>query len=638
MGRLVREGSSGALTVQFGGNYHRLFFVSGAPMWFESSDPSFRLPDTDLGNTEARMNFVKRGVEAPLDWEKGGWTFRLSDGLPANLLLKAVFLDVSPLHSLWVGVRKCLSHYELLGPIADRAAGPVVPQAALPEGWAMLKVGGSLGGLLQDLDRPASVAELLRQHAHEHQDLFKLLWLLEALGWVRRDGNRSKALGLSPPLEDPFGGDAIMAFDEPSSEYPFEPDTREVEVVGVNPQIRPDQILAAVRAGQVPEPTLSPPPSSGTLQALDLPLPETRQTAELRQSEWASGSPTVPRSQTAPSATPGVVMPDLPNHRPSARTPDHSESYSGSYSKSYSGSYSKSNTSSKRPGSETKRVEPTRAPGPRRTSPGLSRSRATSPGSPPALMSAAAVTRDYRNRMGVDYYRFLGVPAKANPSVIDRSWKRLLARWAAASTSRHLPEDVRRMARELAQVAHLAGRTFSVPARRQEYDRRMSLGQAPLAGGMRAARKRDLPKTNPEASPPKPSADHTVQEARALIASREFTRAVNILKHLRLDNPSDPDVLSELGWAVWKESAETEREEAEEYLQLASTFNPRHVRARELLARIAIDCGDNQAAQQRLEQLLKLEPQTQWARSAIAKLPTPDEDRSGAARLAFWKK
>lgn len=631
-GRLVREGSSGALTVQLGGSYHRLFFMNGSPVWFESSEPSLSLPDHELENLEARMMFVKRGIEAPLQWEKGGWTFEPSDGLPASLLLKAAFLDSSPLKALWAGVRKSLRQFEVLGPIADRTAGPVVPQPALTQGWAALEVEGPLAELLSDLERPASVPELLRAYAHQHQDFFKMLWLLEALGWVTRDGNRNQALGLTPPLDDPFGGDQVMSFAE--SLNAAEPDSREFDlpqsdVSESDTTVPPEQVLDTIRSEQVsesPHDALTP---SDIYSELDIPLPETATAPEPLLNEWNSGHAGAQRTPTAPSD----VRPDLRSSRPSSQAPDST------------GSYIRSNAASTTPTPERKPASP-RAPSTRTTgttpnspkSPTLRRSHSSRPGSAPALLSATAVICDYRSRMGTDYYKFLGVPAKANHSVIERAWTRLLARWTTASKNRHLPEDVRQMARELAQVTHLAGRTFSVPSRRQEYDRRMDRGQAPLAGGIPAARVKNLPKTNPEAGVPRPPLDKVITDARALVASGEFPHAVALLKSLRLRNPSDPDVLSELGWAVWKASDDTERSEAEEYLQLATTFNPRHVRSREFLARIALDTGDNEAAYQRLERLLTLQPDAGWAQAALARLPTPEDEKSGVLRLAFWKK
>ena len=243
-------------------------------------------------------------------------------------------------------------------------------------------------------------------------------------------------------------------------------------------------------------------------------------------------------------------------------------------------------------------------------------------------LSADAVKRDYSSRMGTDYYTFLGVPARAGQAVIDRAWTRLLKRWTVASKNPTLPKDVRQQARELAQVAHLAGRMFADTTRRMEYDRRLERGQAPLAGGMKAAR--TIAKTNPGAAIARPPPGDPLREAEHLLERGDWARALPVYKHLRVQRPSDPAVLAGLGWAVWKSSAETERDQAEEYLQLATTFDSRSVKAREYLARIAVDAGDVDSARGRLDLLVQLDPTAEWAKKALASLPPPEEQSTSA--------
>ena len=78
------------------------------------------------------------------------------------------------------------------------------------------------------------------------------------------------------------------------------------------------------------------------------------------------------------------------------------------------------------------------------------------------------------------------------------------------------------------------------------------------------------------------------------------------------------------------------REQAEEFLRLAATFDPQHVQAWEYMARIALDVADNEPARQRLEHLLKMKPDASWARAAMSRLPPTDD--GGRRRLAFWSK
>jgi hypothetical protein len=680
IGRLARNAASGTLTVQHGGEHRRLYFVAGLPVWYESSRTADMLTDAELEDPDIRARLVKRGIAGPLRWDRGGWTFEPSDGLPAELLLRSVFLDCSPLAPLWLGVRESVGQDEVLGPMTDRTAGPVLPQPGLAANLALLELDGPLAGLSDSLQRPASVPGLLREYAHQHQDFFKLLWMIEALGWVQREGNRDVALGLVPPLDEPgdpneqiSAEDLAEFFARPlSAQLAIEPETKEIRLDDLRASVPPGQVIDAIRQGRVPES-----PSSMLASSADFePIPE-GESGDFPEGEllgeWG-GSPRIePLTRTVPSAMPSDVLPDLPSYRPSSRTAEGT----GRYARSAPGSAPPRRVSSpSRPVSLPSRpissapprgpapsprpeplesiaslddIEPPslRAPG-YRTSPGtnptakriptLRGSRLSSAGSAPAAPSAGAVQRDHASRMGTDYYTFLGIPAKANQSVIDRARTRLLKRWTAASKDPRLPEEARQMARELAQVTHLAGRTFSVPARRQEYDRRLAKGQAPLAGGVRAARTRDLPKTNPGTSLPTAPLEDALADARGLMRGQDFARAATLLKALRVQQPSQPDVLAELGWAVWKASAETERDEAEEYLQLATAFDPRHGKAREYLARVALDAGDHDAARQRLERLLKVDPEASWARGALNRIPVADDGRSGGRRLAFWKK
>ncbi|MCO4771685.1 MAG: hypothetical protein KDA24_16755 [Deltaproteobacteria bacterium] len=662
--RLVRLAASGALTVRSGREHRRIFFVAGSPVWFESNRTADQLDESALEDPDARLAFVKRGIAGPMQWESGGWTFEPSDGLPAELLLRAVFLDCSPLAPLWIGVKDCVRQDEVLGPMTDRTAGPVMPTDGLASVLPELELDGPLAELATYIPGPTEVTELLRRFAHQHREFFRLLWMLEAMGAIERDGPRDVALGMVPPHEDPFGGGsldyslntsddlaAVDIDDDPEESVPahsgadVEPDTREVDVTHLHSASLPsEQVLDAIRKG-------------------------TRASPDQLLGEWSSGPVIPPLTRTVPSGTPSDVLPDLPSYRPSARAADTTGRYRRSNldspaptrppepARSFpSGSVPRSTPSrptsatgslpSSRPPSATGSVPSgsLSSPGSRRRTnptarrvPSLKGSRLSDSGaSVPAAISDAGVRKDYRTRMGTDFYTFLGVPQKANQSVIDRAWTKLLKRWTSASKNKGLPDEVRQMARELAQVTHLAGRTFSVPARRQEYDRRLGRGQAPLAGGVRAARTHDLPGTNPGASAPVGPAMGALVQARGMIEARDFGRAVSVLRALRVKNPSDPEVLASLGWAVWKASAETEREQAEEFLQLATTFNPSHVQAREYLARIALDMADHGTARQRLERLLKVKPDATWARAALGRLPGQDE--GGGRRLAFWKK
>jgi cytochrome c-type biogenesis protein CcmH/NrfG len=98
----------------------------------------------------------------------------------------------------------------------------------------------------------------------------------------------------------------------------------------------------------------------------------------------------------------------------------------------------------------------------------------------------------------------------------------------------------------------------------------------------------------------------------------EFKKAIPLLKAARLETPSSPDVLADLGWATWKTGSQEDDEAPGEFLRLALTFDPKHSRALEFLARIAIDQGEHAEAQDRLERFLAVKPNTDWAKAALA--------------------
>lgn len=557
VGRIVGDGRSGVLEIRSGNRFRRVFFVAGAPVWFESDRPQDQLDEEALEDTDQRLRLLKRGLGIPLQWRRGGWTFEPREALPAEVLQKMAFLDCAPLAPLWTGVQSALRADELLEAVTDPEAGLIQPLPGLAERFALLEISGPLADLPGALEGPRSLNELMIAHSAEYEDLLKLLWAMEAMGWVRRDGDRASALGFVAPEDDPFG------VSHPSLD-PAEPMTAPLPKEDAQRLDPEEDEIEAVSAEDQP-----------TLIAQ---RPEDR--------------PVVGRFVHAPQAS----------HREdlSVRDPD------------------KTRTDAAGTPPLQRRAEDRRRPA----------STANRPA--PTSISADAVERDYTTRMGTDYYTFLGVPAKAGAPVINRAWTRLLKRWTVASKNQELPLEVRQQARELAQVAHLAGRMFSEPDRRLEYDRRLERGQAPRAGGMKAAR--GLARTSPKTpTPNRPPSGDPLLEARRLLDSGDYTRATALLKHIRLQRPSDPAVLADLGWAVWKASAETEREQAEEYLQLATTFESRNFRAREFLARIALDAGDATEARSRLEVLLQLSPDSDFARRALDALPPPEEQGQSAA-------
>ena len=95
--------------------------------------------------------------------------------------------------------------------------------------------------------------------------------------------------------------------------------------------------------------------------------------------------------------------------------------------------------------------------------------------------------------------------------------------------------------------------------------------------------------------------------------------ALGVLKELRVDNPSDPDIMADLGWATWKIQG-GKNGDAEEFLRLAITFDDRHLLGLEYLARVLVEKGDTDTARVLVQRLSKLDPESVWAKKALRNL------------------
>ena len=237
-----------------------------------------------------------------------------------------------------------------------------------------------------------------------------------------------------------------------------------------------------------------------------------------------------------------------------------------------------------------------------------------------------AIRADHRRRINRDYYAFLGVGPDASVAELEARANKLVNRWMRPMKSKRTPPKARALVEELLGTVRLVWRTLSDEDRRAEYDRRMARGQAPVAGGgivaadvssITSGTHPTARKRPEDASPTTSQLGH--QEAASYIERGQYERAAGILRRLRQENPSDPDVLADLGWAEWRcAKGESDREEsAEDYVRLALTFHPDHARALEFLARIALDQKDIDGARGRLRAVLRVTPDARWARAAL---------------------
>ena len=103
-----------------------------------------------------------------------------------------------------------------------------------------------------------------------------------------------------------------------------------------------------------------------------------------------------------------------------------------------------------------------------------------------------------------------------------------------------------------------------------------------------------------------------------LFAKNDFETALPILQRYRQENPSDPDVLAKLGWAIWK--VKYDFKNAEDYLKLALTFDSKHVLAVEWYAQILVHREERELALKLVQHLLILSPNHQWAQSVLPSL------------------
>ena len=226
----------------------------------------------------------------------------------------------------------------------------------------------------------------------------------------------------------------------------------------------------------------------------------------------------------------------------------------------------------------------------------------------------------HRKRMGRDFYAFLGLPPGAPQHAIDRKCKGLARRWRIPGKQRELPADVQDKVDELLASVQLVWRTLTDDKHREEYDRRQASGRAPKVGDLKTAASAPKPAGDASAlqeDPPGLNPEH--RRARDLMNGSKFKEALALLKKVRVDDPSNPDIMADLGWTTWKIQG-AKNGDAEEFLRLALTFDDRHLFGLEYLAKVLVEKGDLETALVLVQRLLKLNPSSKWAKTAIKNL------------------
>jgi tetratricopeptide (TPR) repeat protein len=258
----------------------------------------------------------------------------------------------------------------------------------------------------------------------------------------------------------------------------------------------------------------------------------------------------------------------------------------------------------------------------------------------PSRDLAGILLAEHERRMGRDYYGFLGVASNAPQLLVNRLCKRYLQRWRSASANRSLPEEARILAADLFNAVQQISDVLTDPARREEYDRLLARNDAPV---VKAGEGIELPELEPIPEEPISRATTPHQRGQELLERGEYAAALPYLEKARQGQPSDPDVLSDLGWASWmiqgSGGVSSGPQDPEDYIRLALTFDNRNRRALEYLARIAMAGEDGDLQQKRLKDFLRVAPDEEWAREALKSVMFTRKDSSESGRgLRFWRK
>ncbi len=531
---------------------------------------------------EHNQGRVRQGIAAPLRSSTGSWRFAASPGLDPATIAPAVRPDIPSVAALWQGIRQHLAVDKVLPEVTDSDLGPLVATDGLREVLPQMELEPPLSFLGEAVGDAISVEELFKQIPDRSGNLLKLVWMLERGGLLQR-----KDRPTDTNLSDRLAAVASQA-DEPEH-------------------------LAALLAwernqsGQPepahPEPTSPPaePPPASVPPSIRVQAGPASPAADANQHEPASAQPT-------PSTPPSYA---------SARSP----LADGSAPQISIGRYVG------------------RGAGPSPASVGTSRARRTE-----RPMTPARVVKDHTKRMPKDFYGFLGLKPGCPTDVVDRRCKHMAARWTGAKEEFELDEDTSRKLEQLLHGLQIVYQTLTNDERKAEYDRRMAEGQAPQVDEIRKALENADMGSAPNSVPPEEDLDgdnNSVEMARRLTARGAYGAASRLLERLRRNEPSNPDVLAELGWAVWKlrgTGASGGESDPEDYIALALTFEPAHLASLEYHARIAFERGDLDALQERLDRLLAADRQNRWAVEILSSDALSTSRRSSGSGLRFWRR
>ena len=272
-----------------------------------------------------------------------------------------------------------------------------------------------------------------------------------------------------------------------------------------------------------------------------------------------------------------------------------------------------------------------------RTRTGRTRERTRGRVSRPAVLRM--VDGDHKHRMGRGPYVFLGVLEDADDETIARAASTLARRWRQAEQDDTLPEATRAKAGVLQAGVELARNLIGDAASREAYNtRRDTTGEMFItATGLKEGPPRSPPPTRGtksrrgqnRSSSGSGGKTSLVDRARKCMADGEFRGAVTLLKQAREADPSSPEVFAALGWATWKAGGDRAAEDAEDYLRLALTFDARSTEALTALGKLYLSQSRTDHARAVLKMLVRLEPDSAWAKRKLSEVDTAAAKESG---------
>jgi hypothetical protein len=243
----------------------------------------------------------------------------------------------------------------------------------------------------------------------------------------------------------------------------------------------------------------------------------------------------------------------------------------------------------------------------------------------PQLLSTART-----HRSGKDFYSFLDLESDARVDAITEALDRYTKLWQSAADTEGLPSVAVDDAQALLAAAARVRTVLLDPQSRESYNIKLDIAVSEDLIALEAQ--------GDEVAVSEGDSDSELsvrlEAARKAIEGGDQS-GVAILSQLRVLNPSDPNVLAELGWATWK-FADEGNSSGQEFLQLALTFDPRHVLALEYLGKIAQSEDDVEQATDLAARVQKLEPENAWAKAALTTVP--NEEKKAKKKSRFWRR